>query len=328
MQIKDLSAPVTAIKLDWIAASTWMGFTPRENDLLSRNSCTRTVLNQYGRGYVLEYITISIPRPNSGYERDPDYLKGRAEHELSAGRFVAVHKIKASSRPLQEIIGEEEYSKLQNIWAKNAMRCRWSVAFPVIETYNIKDKPLAKELLGEKLFREFIMQTATLKSIDERVRACLADLQIEHVLAKNEWIAIEDEIKAAERSPIKPAVEKLIDIDLNGAFEGETEERKQKLRKRVIWLADKYVLDRIKSSKLKCDECAFDPNVVMPELINPRSLLDVHHKHPLEEGVRRTTFDDFALLCPTCHRIEHQRLKLRKAYSQGLPTIAAARNSP
>lgn len=313
MQVKDLSAPVTAMKLDWVAASKWMGFTPRKNNLASRNSRTQTVLKQYGRGYVVEYITITIPRPNSGYERDPDYLKGRAEHELNAGRFVAVHKIKTSSRPLQEIIGEEEYTKLQNIWATNAMRCRWSVAFPVIETYIIKDKPLAKELLGEALFHEFIIQTATLRTIDDRVRACLNDLEIEPVLAKNEWIAVEDEIEAAERSPLNPAVQRYIDIDLAGALEGETDERRQKLRKRAIWLANKYVLDRINSSKLKCDECPFDPNVVMPGLIKARSLVDVHHRHPLEEGVRRTTFDDFALLCPTCHRIEHQRLKLRKA---------------
>ena len=54
------------------------------------------------------------------------------------------------------------------------------------------------------------------------------------------------------------------------------------------------------------DHFAFDPKN-KPELagIRPRSLLDVHHRNPLEEGVRYTTTADFALLCPTCHRIEH-----------------------
>lgn len=53
-----------------------------------------------------------------------------------------------------------------------------------------------------------------------------------------------------------------------------------------------------------------DPKIVLdPKIVNPRSLLDVHHKNPLDEGERYTTIRDFALLCPTCHRVEHQRLK-------------------
>ncbi|MGH1574136.1 HNH endonuclease [Methylobacterium sp. P31] len=35
----------------------------------------------------------------------------------------------------------------------------------------------------------------------------------------------------------------------------------------------------------------------------------MHHLNPLEEGKRRTGFKDLALLCPTCHRIAHLRMK-------------------
>jgi hypothetical protein len=43
--------------------------------------------------------------------------------------------------------------------------------------------------------------------------------------------------------------------------------------------------------------------------VRPRSLLDVHHRHPLYEGSRVTTFADFALLRPTGHRFEHALLR-------------------
>lgn len=89
------------------------------------------------------------------------------------------------------------------------------------------------------------------------------------------------------------------------------EERRAKVRKRAAWLAQKFVLKRRRANTLHCDECRFDPSEVSGiEGINPRSLLGVHHIHPLDEGLRYTTIKDFALLCPTCHRVEHARLKV------------------
>jgi 5-methylcytosine-specific restriction protein A len=41
------------------------------------------------------------------------------------------------------------------------------------------------------------------------------------------------------------------------------------------------------------------------------SLLEVHHKNPLDEGVRYTTVLDFALPCPTCHRFTHALLRAK-----------------
>jgi 5-methylcytosine-specific restriction protein A len=90
-----------------------------------------------------------------------------------------------------------------------------------------------------------------------------------------------------------------------------TDERRAKVRKRAAWLADRFVVLRSKAGTLHCDDCKFDPRAAFPSGgVKPRSLLDVHHKRPIEEGVRYTTVDDLALLCPTCHRIEHARMKL------------------
>jgi len=79
----------------------------------------------------------------------------------------------------------------------------------------------------------------------------------------------------------------------------------------AAWLADRFVILRSNAGTLHCDDCKFDPRLAFPSGgVKPRCLLDVHHKHPIEEGVRYTTIDDLALLCPTCHRIEHARMKL------------------
>jgi 5-methylcytosine-specific restriction protein A len=88
------------------------------------------------------------------------------------------------------------------------------------------------------------------------------------------------------------------------------------LRIRAAWVADKFILQRQRAGKLCCDRCGFDPST-RADLsgVRARTLLDVHHKNPLEEGKRytRPTELDFALYCPTCHRIEHALLALSRA---------------
>ena len=48
-----------------------------------------------------------------------------------------------------------------------------------------------------------------------------------------------------------------------------------------------------------CESCQF-------ESADP-SLFDAHHLYPLAGGVRRTSVEDLAVLCPTCHRVAHRR---------------------
>lgn len=317
MKIKDLPAPVTASKADWLPGTTWLGFTPTVGSLSSRNQCQSTIQRQFGSGYVIEYITKTFQKPNPGFEDDPIYIADRGAHAERAGRFIAVHKLRTTSRPLEQILGSEEYALLQDMWAQGAKRFRWSVAFPIVQSFRINDPRKAKEILGPDAYsRLYAHSSATLRPLNDAERSLIADLEIEPVASANAWIGIEDEFPSAELSIIDPKTQRLINRDL-AALEGiEEEERLGKIKKRAAWLADRFIRHRLNEGTLSCDHCKFDPADLADELsVKPRGFLDVHHNNPLDEGVRYTTIADFSLLCPTCHRIEHVRL--RKGVSLG-----------
>ena len=141
LRAKDLPAPIMASKADWLAGTTWIGFTPASGDLNSRAECQSTIQKQFGNGYVIEYITEQFSQPNPGFEKDPAYLAEREAHREQAGRFIAIHKLRHSSRSLEEILGPEEFRRLQDMWAQGGKRWRWSVAFPIIDTYRIVGQP-------------------------------------------------------------------------------------------------------------------------------------------------------------------------------------------
>ncbi|WP_414474140.1 HNH endonuclease [Microvirga sp. M2] len=200
------------------------------------------------------------------------------------------------------------------MWAQGEKRFRWSVAFPIVESYEVVGHPRARDVLGESGYlRLYQRSSATLRVLNEDERDALANLQLKPRFTSNAWIGIEDELAIAEQSYVDPRTERLITNDLtDSALEGVAEERRAKIRRRAVWLADKFIRQRRLSGSLHCDDCGFNPaSVLDPALVNPRSLLDVHHKNPLDEGIRYTTIKDFSLLCPTCHRVEHQRIKHR-----------------
>ncbi|RYD90908.1 MAG: hypothetical protein EOP50_15165, partial [Sphingobacteriales bacterium] len=147
MLVKDLPEPVTASKADWLAGTTWLGFTPIGSGDNARAQCQSTIQRQFGNGYVIEYITEQFSEPNPGFENDPSYLAEREAHKELAGRFIAVHKLRSTARPLQSIVGEDEFAKLQDMWAQAGKRYRWSVAFPIVETFEVVGKPKAKSVL-------------------------------------------------------------------------------------------------------------------------------------------------------------------------------------
>jgi 5-methylcytosine-specific restriction protein A len=314
MIVSALSAPVTASKADWQAAGTWLGFTPAADDLNAYNQCQGTVQRQFRNGYVLEYITKTISKPNPGFEDHPEYLEERRRHNELAGRLVAIHRLRVSSRRLQSILSPDELKKLQDMWAQDGKRCRWSVAFPIVESYEVVGKPLAEDVFAPADYTALYQRpSAVLRELSDEQRASIAMLELEPLVASNARIGIEDEFPLAEASQIDRRTQQLIDRDLNDrALEGQSEERRAKLRRRAAWLADKFILQRQRAGTLACDHCTFDPQG-RNDLrgVRPRSLLDVHHRFPLEEGVRYTTVADFALLCPTCHRIEHAMLALK-----------------
>lgn len=312
MIIAELPGEVTASKADWIAATTWLGFTPTNGSTASRAQCEGTIQRQLAGGYVLEYITETAEQPNPGFADDPRYLEEREQHRLNRGRFLAVHRLRHSCRSLDQILGVNEFTRLQDMWAQGQKRWRWSVAFPIIESFEIVGKPKAAEVLDTASYRRlYAHSSATLRPLNDAERAQIGQLEIRRIPAFNAWIAIEDEMAAVDASEITSRSLRLLGIDLaSGALEGETEERKAKVRKRAAWLADRFIRLRVKANALHCDLCSFDPATVLnSEILKARTALDVHHKFPLEEGTRYTSTDDFALLCPTCHRMEHQLLK-------------------
>jgi 5-methylcytosine-specific restriction protein A len=317
MQIRDLPAPITASKADWLAGTTWLGFTPPEGDLTARNKCQSTIQRQFGSGYVLEYITEQFSEPNPGFENDPAYLVEREAHQALAGRLIAVHKLRTTARSLETILGTEEFKRLQDMWAQGGKRYRWSVAFPIVESYEIVGRPKAKDVLGEAAYRRLYQRSsATLRTLTDDERRLIADLELRQIATANSWIGIEDEFRLAEASEINREVERAIGRDLV-ALEGMEAERLAKVKRRAAWIADRFIRERQMAGTIICDDCAFDPRDLAVELgVKPRGFLDVHHKNPLDEGVRYTTVADFALLCPTCHRIEHTRLRIAAAQSK------------
>lgn len=312
MKIKDLTAPLVAAKSDWLIASDWIGFTPADGSTRAKAQCESTIAGQARSGYIVEYITQSFGKPNPGHESDPRYLADRAAHKKVAGKLVGVHRIMHVARSLREIVGNDDYEWLQDTWASGAERHRWSVAFPIIESYSIPSKPLASEVLGAEIMkRVFARQSAYLRSLSKEDAACLAELEIEPRRTQGAWFAIQKECEIAARNPVDEETDALIGDDLSGAaLEGMTEEQKRMIRRRAASLAHKFVLQRTRQGLLACDDCGFDPAERASGVgVAPRSLLDVHHRFPLEEGIRVTTLEDFSLLCPTCHRVAHAVLR-------------------
>ncbi|OSQ47364.1 HNH endonuclease [Thalassospira alkalitolerans] len=314
-KVGDLDGGLTAAKADWLPGTTWIGFTPTGKGVSAIPQCESTIQRQFSHGWIIEYITETFHNPNVGYEDDPDYVKTLARHEKLKGRLIAVHKLRYTSRPLKSIIGEDEYKHLQDMWDQDGQRRRWSVAFPIVGTYRISGTPKAKDVLDEPTYRRlFARSSATLRAINDDERALFEGLELEHQDAPNAHVAIDDEIQLAEKSDIDRTSIHLIERDLTDrALEGFPIERRIKLRKRAAWIADSFVRSRRSQGTLLCDQCGFDPRSIFPNIkLKARALLDVHHKNPIAEGIRYTSHKDFTLLCPTCHRVEHVKLKLKK----------------
>lgn len=312
MKISDLHHPITAAKSDWLAADTWIGFTPSGTGPKAEASCQVSIVGQMGGGYILEYITVSFGKTVPGQKNNPSLNEEKRVHALKKGRLVAVHKLRVVSRPLKDIVGIRDFNNIQDIWDITKKRNRWSVAFPVVESYSILGNPLAKEVFGPLSYKRlFGRQSAGLRILNDDDRNLISDLNIEQRNLSNARIEIEYEFLSANRSDIDSRIIEFLEEDLaDMAFEGSNNERRQSIKKRAMWLANKFANYRKSINALFCDNCGFNPTK-FAELshINPRTLLDVHHKNPLSEGERYTSTQDFSLLCPTCHRIEHEILK-------------------
>jgi hypothetical protein len=80
---------------------------------------------------------------------------------------------------------------------------------------------------------------------------------------------------------------------------------------RVALLAKVLARKRAKDGKLRCETCECVPEDDYRGL----DLIEAHHRVPLSRGVRETKPEDFAMLCPCCHRAVH------KLINQGLDPV-------
>jgi len=61
----------------------------------------------------------------------------------------------------------------------------------------------------------------------------------------------------------------------------------------------------LKGKKLKCEVCGFDFENAYGDL--GKGYIEVHHKHPVSQGVRMTDLDnDLVMLCSNCHKMIHR----------------------
>ena len=89
------------------------------------------------------------------------------------------------------------------------------------------------------------------------------------------------------------------DFDSKEALEGYEFDQIIKSRKRD----QKIIKDRKQYDNNTCQCCGFYLEV------NGNYIIDCHHVNPIEYGVRKTELEHLVCLCPTCHRIAHQRRK-------------------
>jgi len=100
-----------------------------------------------------------------------------------------------------------------------------------------------------------------------------------------------------------------LDRDLEGMPVG----RRRQEYLRSLRLAREFIAQRSAANNLICDDCHFNPSDHIDGFpINPRSLLDIHHKNPLAHGERQTEICDLSLLCPTCHRLTHVKMRVEQ----------------
>jgi 5-methylcytosine-specific restriction protein A len=103
-----------------------------------------------------------------------------------------------------------------------------------------------------------------------------------------------------------------ITFEINSELEGFRGRVTHEILQRATAIVREFVACMTAKGRLRCQLCEFDPKTkVAGTSVHPRSLLDVHHKKPLSEGERDTRIEDLQLLCPTCHRFAHAKMRIK-----------------
>jgi 5-methylcytosine-specific restriction enzyme A len=296
MRITDLPQQVSAVKGHWNPefpdrssdSIGWVGFTPSRDEPSSRAQLRSTVHRRmkHGQGYVLEYVTISLPPTNPGSR--PLTPEERVLHAQAAGALTAVFKL--ANRPVhaRELMRPEQYDDLQNRWDQRGDRARWSEAFPIIEAWEITGWPKARDILGvEAAARRCEMQSQFLKELDDDDRTKLADLDLVPIDLPADGLAARYFIDLAQHENTDRGVrgDSLASEDWplyedHSAIEGATKEMRVRLAQR-----DRHLVRRLKRvTPLKCVICSYDPIRRGATRAQAHAILDAHHKYRFERG--------------------------------------------
>jgi hypothetical protein len=86
----------------------------------------------------------------------------------------------------------------------------------------------------------------------------------------------------------------------------------------------RFLNARRSEGRLNCDACAVDLGAVYGRIF--QEVVEVHHRTPLAHGVRTTSVEDLALLCPTCHRVAHYRQEEPRSVEEVARLVNRARS--
>ena len=173
---------------------------------------------------------------------------------------------------------------------------RWPVAVVLSEIYEIKGEP---DLISDLKFPDRKILANAYDGIrrnDEEIERLWSAIKMYEV--RRRW---EVEPLPGFRDPGKVQLCSTLypTAPLFSSLEGKKIWKLQQSRERDRRLskAVKELNRSINNGILVCQGCSFSHE--------KGALFDAHHLDPLACGVRNSRVDDFALLCPTCHRWSH-----------------------
>ena len=160
-----ISINLSAAKSHWLPGGLSLDFTPIDGSTNARAMCTSAVARQGRNGYILDYAR-HRPTPSGVRERSrippgpgatcPGCRSADCRSPFRPG----------SGRSQREIIGNAAFERLQDMWAQDGNRVRWSVAFPIVESYNIENPPYARDVFGAAAY-QVSLRTPTIERIPE-----------------------------------------------------------------------------------------------------------------------------------------------------------------
>lgn len=86
---------------------------------------------------------------------------------------------------------------------------------------------------------------------------------------------------------------------------------------KVAKMAKELARKQSKTGMIQCETCGKIPEKEYKGL----DIIEAHHRRPIAEGVRKTKPEDFAMVCPCCHRAIHKLLSNGLSAEESLMSI-------